>query len=676
MSLHSELRRRNVFGMVVLYVVGAWLVVQVAESIFQGLGIPESSIRYVWIAAAVGLPIALIFSWRFDVTTKGIKRTPSFHDGATGLPLKTADHVLLVGLSAVAIATVAVLTQEILETQGDGLVPPIVGAFEPPEKSIGVLPFENMSDDPEQAWFSAGVAVELSDRLAQIKVLKVIARETMKIFERPVDVGEVAREVNAKYVLDGSVRRSGDRLRITVQLVNGTDNTQVWTHSYDEELTSDNLFDIQTQIANAIASRMQITISQAQQSGSAPTASISAYDAYLQARELMNLRSSDSLAESVRYLERALGLDDNFAPAHAQLAMATMFTRGSRQIPWEELREDVVAHLDRAEELQPGMAETYAGQSLLAARNGDLETAVKWAQRALEINPSYVDAMNFLQGIYRRLGRHEESESILVEMLSIDPLNVAARVNYMEVLHESGRCEEAHDHADLLIPRSPGWGYGMHSGISYNCDGEIAGALFWDMKLNFSGGGWVFALVGEYAEVYRKADDHARPFLLVMEGRIDEGIELVDRRVRLDPKTYAADVDTGDLYYFVRSFDKAQAIYERAFERAPAGRPISGNMPVIKTMRLAYIRRINGDEAGAQEIAAIARDEYAKRYAAGKRNGDIYLSAGMIAAFDNEPQRAIAALRTGVHDSSLRLHIFLDEPVFDALRNEPGFIEV
>jgi len=461
-----------------------------------------------------------------------------------------------------------------------------------------------------------------------------------------------------------------------VQLVNGKDNTQVWTHSYDEELTSDNLFDIQTEIANAIASRMQITIDQAQQSSSAPTVSISAYDAYLQAREFIDLRGDDNIAQGLLLLEIALSLDDKFAPAHAQLAIATMLTGDGRRIPWEEMREGVLAHLDRADELQPGMAETYAGRSLLAERNRDLESAVELAQQALEISPGYVDAMNFLQGYYRRLGRHEESESILVEMLSVDPLNFVARVNYVEVLHESGRCKEAHDHADLLVSRRPDWGYPIHASISFNCDGAIADALYWYMKRDFPGGGFIFGLVGEYAEAHRKPNVRLFPFLLLMEGRIDEGIELVDRRVRLDPKTYGSDVDTGDFYYMVRSFDKASAIYERALERAPVGRPISGNMPVIKTMRLAYVRRIRGDEAGAQEMAAIARDEYAKMYAAGKRNGDIYTSAGMIAAFDNKSQRAIAALRTGVRDSSIRYRFAFDNPIFDALRDELGFIEV
>lgn len=675
MSFFSELRRRNVFGMVVLYVVGAWLVVQVAESIFQGTGIPESSIRYVWIAVALGLPIALIFSWRFDVTAKGIKRTPSVHEESIGLPLKTTDHVLLVGLSAVAIAMVAVLTQEILNTRGEGFVPPIVGVFEPPEKSIGVLPFENMSDNPEQAYFSAGVAVELSDRLAQIKVLKVIARETMKIFERPVDVGKVAREVNAKYVLDGSVRRAGDRLRITVQLVNGKDNTQVWTHSYDEELTSDNLFAIQTQIANAIASRMQITIDQAGQPGSAPTANMTAYDAYLKALESMSLWDGE---ESDRHLKHALRLDDNFAPAHARLAIVTMWNRGSRQIPREELRQVVEAHLDRADELQPGMAETYAGRSLLAGLGRDDEAAIDYAQKALEINPSYLDAMNTLQAIYHRRGQYKKSEAILKKMLQVDPLSVAAHRNYTEVLWQTGRCKEAHEHADQLMPRRPDIGWGLHTGISLNC-GELRDALEWDLKYEFSGGMGIFIAVHEYAEVYRNKGDYLRPYLLVLEGRADgaaEAVEILDRRVRQNPESVSTMDDSSDAYYFARRFDKALAVYERLLAVTPPGQLTGRNYPLVSTLRFAATRRISGDQAGAQEIVDIARQHYAKRHAAGERDYQHFVAAAMIAVLDDEPERAISELRTGVRDGGLRLHVYFDEPAFDGLRDEPGFIEV
>jgi TolB-like protein len=673
MSLYSELRRRNVFGMVVLYVVGAWLVVQVADSTFPGWCIPEASIRYVVIAALAGLPIALVFSWRFDVTAKGIKRTPSVHEGTTGLPLKAADHVLLVGLSAVAIVMIAVLTQRVLETRDCGPAPRLDPVFDPPPKSIGVLPFENMSDDPEQAWFSAGVAVELSDRLAQIKVLQVIARETMKIFERPVDVGEVAREVNAKYVLDGSVRRAGDRLRIVAQLNDGKDNTLLWSQTYERELTPDNLFDIQTDIANAIADEMKIAIDQTGQPDSAPTANMTAYDAYLKALESMSLRDGE---ESDRYLKHALRLDDNFAPAHARLAIVTMWNRGSRQIPREELRQIVEAHLDRADELQPGMAETYAGRSLLAVMSRDDEAAIDYAQKALEINPSYLDAMNTQQAIYRRLGQYRESETILKKMLQVDPLSVAAHWNYTEVLWETGRCKEGHEHADLLMPRRADIGFGLHTMVSFYC-GELRDSLEWDLKLDFSMGIGVFIAVHEYAEANRAVGaDHMRPFLLVLEGRIDEAVEIWDRRVRQNPESVSTMDDASDGYYFARRFDKALPVYERLLAVTPPGQLTGREYPLISTLRFAFTRRISGDEAGAQEIADIVRKEYAKRDAAGKRDYPHSVAAAMIAVLDNDPERAVEELRTGIQDRGLRVDLYFDEPILETLRSEPGFIEV
>ena len=675
MSFYDELKRRNVFGMLVLYVVGAWAALQMADLAFPAWNIPESSIRYVWMAAILGLPIALIFSWRFDVTVKGIRRTPSAHEETAGLALKTSDHVLLVGLGAVAIAMLGVTSQEIAKTRGSiGLTgSQVETVFDPPEKSIGVLPFENMSSDPEQAWFSAGVAVELSARLAQIKVLTVIARETMKIFERPVDVGDVAREVNAKYVLDGSVRRTGDRLRITAQLVNGEDNTQVWTHSYDEELTTDNLFDIQTDIANAIANEMRITIEQSSLPDLAPTASISAYDAYLQALEAMSVRN---IEESARHLEHALRLDDNFAPARAQLAIVMLRGRRSSQIPWEELRQIVEAHLDRAEELQPGMAETYAGRSLLARSDRDFELAIDYAQKALEIKPNYVEAMNYLQGINRQLGRYKESETILQEILRVDPLSVAGRVNYTEVLYESGRCAEAQEQADLLLARSPGASFGLHTNISFYCEGALSDSLEWDLKMEFSGGIGVFQAVHEYAEANRTGLDFMRPYNLVTEGRAGEAVEMMDRRVRQNPANVSTIDQASEVYYFARRFDKALPSYERLLALTPPDQLTGRHMPLISTLRFAFTRQISGDEAGAQELADIARQDYAKRQAAGKRTYEHFVAAAMIAVLDDDPARAIAELRTGVRDGGLRLYMFFDGPIFDALRNEPGFIEV
>jgi TolB-like protein len=676
MNLVSELRRRNVFGMVVLYIVGAWLVIQIAETIFPGWHIPDSSIRYVWFAAFLGLPIALLFSWRFDVTGKGVRRTPSKHEGTADLRLNTTDYILLIVFSVVAVVMVGALTQNILDSREP------VGSqsaqteqpFNPPEKTIGVLAFKNMSDDPEQGYFSEGVAEEVMHRVAQIKELKVIARETMwRYKDDPVGIGDIARELNIRYVLEGSVRRSGDQMRITAQLIDGIDNSHAWSQSYDRELTVDNLFEIQSDIASAIAGEMKITIDPAGQTGQSPTGDFNAHDAYLRALQSLNLREND---EALRHLKHALRLDENFAPAHTLLATVSLMKRKDSGIPWEELKQEVVKHYDRADELQPGMAETHRGRSYLAFLNGDLETALVQAQKAVEIKPNYLGAMNQLQITYRRLGRYAESEALLREMLLIDPLNVASRANYIEVLYESGRCEEAHEQADQLIPRRPDFGYGVHTVISGVCEGKLAESLAWDLKYEFSGGLGVFIALGEFAEVHRTSDDTMRPYLLWLEGSVNEAIEMVDRRVRQSPEDYSTMDEWADLYYFVRRFDKALPLYEQLLAVAPTARPIGSHVPLITTLRFAYTRRISGDEAGAQEIADIAREDFNKQYGAGKRISELFVAGAMIAVLDDDPERAIAALRSGIRDHGLRMTPFFEGPIFDSLRNDPGFIAV
>jgi tetratricopeptide (TPR) repeat protein len=187
-----------------------------------------------------------------------------------------------------------------------------------------------------------------------------------------------------------------------------------------------------------------------------------------------------------------------------------MWGAGNRRIPKQELMQIVEGHLDRADELQPGMAETYHGRSMLAARKRDDEAAIDYAQKALEIKPNYLDPMTTLQQIYRRQGRYRESEPILKKVLRIDPLSVVGRVNYAELLWETGRCKESHKQADLLIPISPRYGWSMHTWASLLCEGELRDSLEWDLKYEFDGGIGVFMAVHEYAEARRTENDHLR----------------------------------------------------------------------------------------------------------------------------------------------------------------------
>jgi len=167
-----------------------------------------------------------------------------------------------------------------------------------------------------------------------------------------------------------------------------------------------------------------------------------------------------------------------------------------------------------------------------------------------------------------------------------------------------------------------------------------------------------------------------RPYLLVSDGQIDEAVEIWDRRVRQNPESVSTMDDASDGYYFARRFDKALSVYERLLAVTSPGQLTGRNYPLVSTLRFAATRRISGDEAGAQEIADIVRREYAKRDAAGKRDYSHSVEAAMIAVLDNDPENAIQALRTGIRDRGLRLDVYFDEPIFDAIRIEPGFIDV
>ena len=677
MSLYTELRRRNVFGMGVLYVVGAWAALQVADLAFPAWNIPDSSILYVWIAAVLGLPIALVFSWRFDVTVKGVKRTPSVHEGTAGLALKTTDHVLLIGLSAVAIAMLTVTAQEIVKTRGAiGLT----GAqaetiFTPPAKSIGVLAFKNMSGDPEQGYFSDGVAEQVMTRLAQIKVLKVIARETMWRYKNEsVDIGEVAREVNVKYVLEGSVQRSGDRLRISVHLIDGEDNSQVWSENYDREWTVDSLFEIQTDIANAIASEMRITIEQVGPGGLAPTANVNAYDVYLQALDAIRLRE---IGRSIRHLEHALRLDDNFAPARAQLAIAVLLRGVSGQYTAEDATRMAAAYLDQADALEPDLALVQSGRALLALRSRDPESTVAYARAALAGNPNDVDAMNWMQLALFRLGRYDEGEKILQGMLDIDPKNVAVRINYIDYLVNISRCEEADALASELVDLKYLDGYRWRSSIALLCAGEIAEALVWGLKLPnaFELAGWSFAFVGEFDEARRLATNREYWFD-ILDGKYEKAIEATQRNLEQNPEGTWYMGEAADVLYLDGKFEESLPIFERMLEFAPENRPVSGWSPLMQTMRFAFARRITGDEAGAQAVAQIARKDYEAQRAAGRLNQEFFMVEAMIAAFDQDHEVAIAALRTAIHEYGWRLSALVGEPIFHDLVDDPQFIKL
>ena len=668
MGLISELRRRNVLRMAVLYLVAAWLIVQVAEVLIDLAKLPD------WIGTttlgllAIGFPIALILSWFYEITPGGISLEKDL-DQAEPITHVTGRRLDFIVISLLCAAV-------ILFAYDKWWIGP------PPEKSIAVLPFENMSGDPDQEYFSDGISEELLNLLAQYKTLKVIARTSSFSFkDRNVDIATVAEELNVRHVLEGSVRRSGKRVRITAQLIDAADSTHVWSESYDRE--SDDIFAVQDEIAAAITDALKIELALVAGEAVKPTvikaAGTDAYDAYLRGRELIRLRGQQNLEEAVRHLKHSLRLDNDFAPAHAHLAIATALLIEYGASTPEEAWRTAVPHLDSAQALEPDLAEAHGGRALLAIFVDDPESTIEHARTALALNPSYVDAMNWLQDALGALERYEESDATLKQMLVIDPLNIIGRFNYVERLSQTGLVDEAHELADQLLAQSPRWGYQAHAATSFIYEGKIADSLSWELKLGREMG-WnvlyrmffAFALVGEYDEA-RRIDYRQPNWIDVLEGRWDEAIRATQRNLGLDPDDEGVIVNAAVILYLAGRIDEALPLYERLRESVPEGRPIYGYLPVVQTMQLALARRRAGDEDGAQAAAQIAKREHAALHAAGRKNQVQDWAEAMIAAFEHDPNRALAALKSAIQRGQ-RFSFIFDDPMFEDLWDEPRYV--
>jgi len=541
-----------------------------------------------------------------------------------------------------------------------------------------------MSNDPDQEYFSDGISEELLNLLSKIPQLTVISRSSAFSFKgKDIAIPTIAELLNVAFVLEGSVRRDGNRVRITAQLIEARSDSHLWSESYDRTL--DDIFAVQDEIAGAIIDALKLKLALVEGVAEQPTvikaANTDAYDAYLRGRELIYRR--ENLEDAVRHLERSLRLDNNFAPAHAQLAIATILLTNYGQTTPEEARRTAIPHLDRAQALEPDLAEAHGGRALLAIDSNDPESTIEHARRALAANPSYADAMNWLLIAYSNLGRYEEANATREQMLVTDPLTIIGRFNYGVWLSRTGRFEEAHELADQLLAQSPRWGYSLHANLSLFAEGEIAESLSWALRESAASGvGSIsmysgFVKVGEYDEA-RRINPSQTDWIDLAEGRFDEAIRAAQRRMQLAPENEFAVWAAAEILYAAGRIDEALPHYEHLLDFVPEGRPISSVIGLIRSdnetmMRLALARRKAGDEDGAQAAARIATQDHAALSAVGAKDRFQFRTEAMIAAFENNPDRVIAALKSAMQ-SGLRNPQVFDDLIFEELWNEPRFV--
>jgi TolB-like protein len=468
--------------MIGFYVVSAWLFIQVADVFFPAWGLPETALRFLIMGTILCFPIALVFSWIFDITTSGIVKTEPADPGEVfDNSLKRRDYFVLVALLAIGAAIVFGSMQKIVEEVDDG-----VAAAEKTDNSVAVMPFVNLDTNPDTGYFSDGVTEEILHRLSSLKALHILSRASSFAFRDSNEgAARISQILGVKYLLQGSVRRDNNIVRVTASLSDDT-GYQIWSETFDRKL--EGIFAIQSEIANKVASRIERQIiSPVEQAAGRTTTNMEAYDAYLVGRAFINARPAGYQEKAVAAFEEAIRLDENYAPPYAGLAMALELNLYNDD-EWVATHESAVQAAETAIELAPELAEGHAALGLMrlgdAIDLGDteynLERAERSLRRALELDPSLSIAYNWLASTLRRQGRREEANAVQEQGLLVDPLNPVLTVNLANRLKKSGEPERAEQLLLRLtdLPDPPGRAY-MGLAQYYRDSGDFDKSLHW-----------------------------------------------------------------------------------------------------------------------------------------------------------------------------------------------------
>jgi TolB-like protein len=499
-NFFAELKRRNVYKVAIAYAVVAWLLMQVASQIFPLFEIPNWAVRLVVLLLIIGFPVALILAWAFELTPQGLKRT----EFADELPKKSPHSrawIYVVVIAGAISVSLFFLGRYTSSKQGAEL----------PAKSIAVLPFVNMSSDRENEYFVDGLTEEILNRIAQINELKVPGRTSCFAFkDKNADLRQVGLSLGVAHILEGSVRKSGDRLRITAELVRTLDGYNLWSQSFDRKL--DDVFAIQEEIARSIAEALSVqlkvaSVGQAER----PTQDMRAYDDYLKARTLITQRSPTNMRSAIPLLEAAVQRDPAFAKAWAALAQAHAFA--SYYLP-----------IDTTESLQ---------------------NAENAARKALALDASLAAAHSALADVLRDRYHWSEAEAEYRRALELSPGEAETHHQYAQMLLSVGHTDSALEHAERACELDPlAWVPSATRALVHFCRGEFAEGKDWadrSAKIRGHVGGFQIELTLVYALASKDVDLARRA--IAQAGQVEWSLPPDTKVLKLTDEALAALTD-------------------------------------------------------------------------------------------------------------------------------------
>jgi TolB-like protein/Tfp pilus assembly protein PilF len=458
-SIFAELKRRNVYKVAVAYLVASWLLIQIATQVFPFFDIPNWAVRLVVLLLILGFPAALVFSWAFEITPEGIKRESEVGAG-NSISRKTGRKIAGITV-ALAVIAAAMFVFQLLRPKGatTSKAEPIVA--DTPAKSIAVLPFENLSDDKGAAYFADGIQDEILTKLASIADLKVISRtSTAKYKSKPEDLKTVSQQLGVSNVLEGTVQKAADKVRINVQLIDARADSHLWAKTYDRDLAD--IFAIQSEVAQEVADSLKAKLSptEANTVKTAPTKDTEAYDLFLKGEfeqrvAISNFRP-ESFDQAARWYKAAIERDPNFALAIAQLAMCQL----RRHWLTDPLTEAEVMETGKmakqAVTLAPELAEAHGALGLFHYYGSrDYEPALIEFQRVFELQPNSPLGRPFLAYVHRRQGKWERALDELKRSIELDPQNSILLSDLAETCIRLRQWNEAEDFARRALTIDP-----------------------------------------------------------------------------------------------------------------------------------------------------------------------------------------------------------------------------
>ncbi len=472
-SFFSELRRRNIFRVGIAYGIVGWVLTEIASVVFDAFAFPPWAIQLFITFVILGFPLVLVFAWAYELTPEGLKKEKEV-DRSRSITAKTGRKLdfLIIGVLAVAVVVLAV-------THDWGRDPEHIASIDVARKSIVVLPFVNMSADPEQEYFVGGMHDALIAELARISELSVISRTSANRYsDTDLTIPDIAAELGVANVVEGSVFRAGDQLRIQAQLIDGKTDEHLWAKTYERELSD--VLNLHKEVTRDIAREVQVTLTDVERVNLAVKRQVhpDGHRLYLQARQLLDTPNQEPIEKAIELMEEAIRIDPKFAEAHSGRAAAYQALAYFSFVSRKKAIAPASESARRALELDPSLAEPYAILANHARAEKKWDEAGQIFQRAHLLNPNDVQTIVDYAQHLSSLGQYEEAIKLAQRIKELDPFNVIRNVVRGHMYIYSRRYEEALAVFDEILAVRPTATYANWSrGVVYIHQGRFEEAL-------------------------------------------------------------------------------------------------------------------------------------------------------------------------------------------------------